>query len=1041
MSSNPFLSPSVPSPPAIKRATGGRKGGNPFGGKSSPTKSAPPVPRSRPPSSLISDVSISRGDDASVNPFSSSRDIPRKAAPPPPTSVVEERGVFDQREHSSMMGRTTSEMEAPPRQADRQTSLHEVYNPRETTSLSSSFSKTYNSHLMRPFSNRQRDLAERGAGGAGASTPTLLNVGIQGNDITGGSGATGTSGDKIVDGQDKTKAGSGEGDFGFLSSYHNSLEFSDMMFAVRSQPGSTTEDAPVTKVPAHRILVATFNECLKKKCVVNSGSDGGGAPPIDLTEDDIVAASLLKLLLFIYARKPVRPGDLKPMGTKELCSLLNGAKALGMQQAAESCRDELHERINSDVHSSLIGILVYADEKVDDRLYKACLEKITKLASATFNSLFNSISATNIINQQSSEDPEVESAEDSLPTTMKTDLCVRVVKAKSKAPVALAVTLQLNEVVDLLLSQGEDPNRTNDEGVHPLQIALETQNDFVVQKLIQYCGKTSANVLAHGTEEEGETLLHVSAMAGNVQHCRILLEAGAEINAQNSAGRSALHYATLCGSSDLVKLLLEASAIPNLQDNAGLTAAHVIAGDPLFKRGLAVDDGEAMSPPKHRGKAGGGSAGRGARAGGRTPAAVGSPRKSFMQMPEASMISTMQHLVDFRANFHMPDKHGRTPLHIAAFMAPPQVVAQMLSHGGDVHAKDYFNETPLHIAVRAPHYPAEVCDLLLKEVEGNADYLNMPNNDGNSPLHIACQTTHLESVKIISKLLSSGSYPNNVNNLSCAPLHILANHSVPSNVQMANAQTRSRVAKDTSAAKRENSMGDRLDADERIQAVATFFGDTSPSKSPQRHRNIGRRKSRSGNVVAKIQDDGGGCSRSPQRGNTEERNRKNTRELVRVFAGAGADVNLQTKDGGTPLHFSLTHDNDELAYALVHFGASLGLVDKHGRTPIQAMKGNDQNISARITVLLSSISLPPAWAPDDIFDSCMVCNRTFSTTVRRHHCRHCGRLICGKCSSKKCKITKPKFLESGSTFKKSQRVCNPCYDVLAFPLASGMGKE
>ncbi len=37
-----------------------------------------------------------------------------------------------------------------------------------------------------------------------------------------------------------------------------------------------------------------------------------------------------------------------------------------------------------------------------------------------------------------------------------------------------------------------------------------------------------------------------------------------------------------------------------------------------------------------------------------------------------------------------------------------------------------------------------------------------------------------------------------------------------------------------------------------------------------------------------------------------------------------------------------------------------------------------------------------AWAPDSETD-CQMCNTHFSVTNRRHHCRHCGKIICGNC--------------------------------------------
>jgi len=48
----------------------------------------------------------------------------------------------------------------------------------------------------------------------------------------------------------------------------------------------------------------------------------------------------------------------------------------------------------------------------------------------------------------------------------------------------------------------------------------------------------------------------------------------------------------------------------------------------------------------------------------------------------------------------------------------------------------------------------------------------------------------------------------------------------------------------------------------------------------------------------------------------------------------------------------------------------------------------------------SSEMLAEAWVPNEASDVCMVCRRRWAFLVRhRHHCRQCGALICGNCSS------------------------------------------
>ena len=46
---------------------------------------------------------------------------------------------------------------------------------------------------------------------------------------------------------------------------------------------------------------------------------------------------------------------------------------------------------------------------------------------------------------------------------------------------------------------------------------------------------------------------------------------------------------------------------------------------------------------------------------------------------------------------------------------------------------------------------------------------------------------------------------------------------------------------------------------------------------------------------------------------------------------------------------------------------------------------------------LQSICAPQSWIPDAFADNCMSCDKQFGFLTRRHHCRHCGRLICKPC--------------------------------------------
>ncbi|NXF40006.1 ZFY16 protein, partial [Nyctibius bracteatus] len=61
----------------------------------------------------------------------------------------------------------------------------------------------------------------------------------------------------------------------------------------------------------------------------------------------------------------------------------------------------------------------------------------------------------------------------------------------------------------------------------------------------------------------------------------------------------------------------------------------------------------------------------------------------------------------------------------------------------------------------------------------------------------------------------------------------------------------------------------------------------------------------------------------------------------------------------------------------------------------------------------------PLWVPDSEAPNCMNCQVKFTFTKRRHHCRSCGKVFCGGCCKRKCKL---QYME------KEARVCTGCYD-------------
>ncbi|CAF0928006.1 unnamed protein product [Adineta ricciae] len=61
------------------------------------------------------------------------------------------------------------------------------------------------------------------------------------------------------------------------------------------------------------------------------------------------------------------------------------------------------------------------------------------------------------------------------------------------------------------------------------------------------------------------------------------------------------------------------------------------------------------------------------------------------------------------------------------------------------------------------------------------------------------------------------------------------------------------------------------------------------------------------------------------------------------------------------------------------------------------------------------------WQPEEDYSECQRCHSQFSVTWRKHHCRHCGKVLCKDCTNK--------TIYTGPN-NRSSRVCDVCYTLL-----------
>ncbi len=129
------------------------------------------------------------------------------------------------------------------------------------------------------------------------------------------------------------------------------------------------------------------------------------------------------------------------------------------------------------------------------------------------------------------------------------------------------------EMTSLLLNAGADYAIANRTGAKPLYLAAVNGDASVIGRLLD--AGDDANAVLTG---EGETVLMLTAYTGNPAAVKLLLERGADPNAQQFRGQTALMWAAAEGHADVVKLLLERGADPALASTASTRPERRPAG-------------------------------------------------------------------------------------------------------------------------------------------------------------------------------------------------------------------------------------------------------------------------------------------------------------------------------------------------------------------------------------------------------------------------------------------------------------------------------
>ncbi|KAH5574501.1 hypothetical protein HBI24_193910 [Parastagonospora nodorum] len=281
---------------------------------------------------------------------------------------------------------------------------------------------------------------------------------------------------------------------------------------------------------------------------------------------------------------------------------------------------------------------------------------------------------------------------------------------------------------------------------------------FGVADVIVLLLESGADVNAEGGEYG--TALHAAAICGHERTVELLIAHGAHINTSTPHHGSAIQAASEVGHEWVVKRLIEAGAEINARGGINGSALDLAIGNNhndvvalLLKNGAELEtlNRDGVSPLTGAACIGHNGIIKLLLSHGATISATDS--KGWTAINSASIrghSETVKLLIDNGADLNIANRDAWTPVYSASFQGNYEVVRLLLSAGADISLPNDDGWTPLPAAVDGNHY--NVVKVLLEHDMRDA-YIKAQSKDGHSALSRAAEKGF---ATIVELLLANG---------------------------------------------------------------------------------------------------------------------------------------------------------------------------------------------------------------------------------------------------------------------------------------------
>jgi ankyrin repeat protein len=508
-------------------------------------------------------------------------------------------------------------------------------------------------------------------------------------------------------------------------------------------------------------------------------------------------------------------------------------------------------------------------------------------------------------------------------------------------PLHAAVNMGHIEVSRLLLEKCQDADIRGALDMTPLHLACRNGDSNLVQMLLDLNDQRNKNAnplrrvarslpfkLSRAKSNNGvfarnslkQTPLHLGCEGGHHLIIPLLVDRGADVDAQGEHDRTPLHLALASLLYDRTKLkavytlLLKSGANVNKPDDTGRTPLHLTANLGFFCDtelvDLLVKYGANLRKQDKEGNT------------------VLHLVSSLEHLTLSNRyVQVVRLLLQSGADARARNEKGSTALHLASRRGCVDIVQLLLDQAVEVDVQNNYRSTPLHLALYHRH--VTVAKLLIHRGAN----VHARDRTGNTPLHLASDRGKLKGIVL---LLDKGADVNVQNDIKLTPLHFASSHHHNAAAMLLiqyGANVHARTGNGKTALHLASNLGNckimrlfldkgaNVDAQDNTNStplhLASSHFDEKPANLLIKHgANLHARDS-NGKTALHLASD---------RGNIN---------IMQLLLDKGAKVDARDNTNSTPLHLASSHYHEDPAKLLIDRGANIGTRNKAGETPFQ----------------------------------------------------------------------------------------------------------